>query len=443
MESWPMSILNFFLKKPKKQHQKISDDLFTLSDSARKLYLESEALKKIILHQKESIEKSDTATHQISSMAEMTEGISQKLNQKAKDSYNAVLASSSDLAELKAMIAEVNNTSKLLKQSVDEGLKSIGSITDTMAEIKEKSKIINEIVFQTKLLSFNASVEAARAGEAGKGFAVVAEEMGNLAKASGEAAKQIESILNSGVEKTKEQIEFVGQDLEKVTQQTIHRVDLVSKKTDNISHHFKTLALLSKETEENTKEITQASIEQNQGVQEIATAILALEKIANNLEKMSETNHKESSDLASKIEIINDLYSQFLKNLNLKLNKTEKAFDFDSAIKAHVDWKMKLTTYLENPNGSLEESKVCVDNACPLGKWIHGEGAHYRHTHLNTFDALKKSHAEFHQCAGTIIKYINSNNRTMANQLLAPQGRYSVISETTIELLERLKSELT
>lgn len=49
------------------------------------------------------------------------------------------------------------------------------------AGIKGKRKVINQIVFQTKLLSFYASVEVARAGESDKGFAVVAEEVGNLA----------------------------------------------------------------------------------------------------------------------------------------------------------------------------------------------------------------------------------------------------------------------
>ncbi len=51
-------------------------------------------------------------------------------------------------------------------------------------DIGDKTKVINDIVFQTKRLSFNASVEAARAGEHGKGFAVVAEEVGNLAQMS-------------------------------------------------------------------------------------------------------------------------------------------------------------------------------------------------------------------------------------------------------------------
>jgi methyl-accepting chemotaxis protein len=67
----------------------------------------------------------------------------------------------------------------------------MSEIVKVIQEIETKTKVINDIVFQTKLLSFNASVEAARAGEQGKGFAVVAEEVGNLAQMSGNAAKEI------------------------------------------------------------------------------------------------------------------------------------------------------------------------------------------------------------------------------------------------------------
>ena len=62
-------------------------------------------------------------------------------------------------------------------------------------EIEDKTKAIDEIVFQTKLLSFNASVEAERAGEHGRGFSVVAQEVGNLAQLSGKSAAEINEIL--------------------------------------------------------------------------------------------------------------------------------------------------------------------------------------------------------------------------------------------------------
>jgi methyl-accepting chemotaxis protein len=75
----------------------------------------------------------------------------------------------------------------------------IKEVVNVIKDIGSKSQIINDIVFQTKLLSFNASVEAARAGEHGKGFAVVAEEIGNLAGLSGKAAAEIEKMLAQGI----------------------------------------------------------------------------------------------------------------------------------------------------------------------------------------------------------------------------------------------------
>ena len=281
-----MNIKNIFKfnKSGDSIHQKVFEMIDDLVEEARKLYLDSESLKKIIIYQKSSIEKSSSASHEISSIVTMTADASCELDSKAKDSYDAVLSSTTDLDELKKMITEVNTSSQLLQKSVENGLRSIASVTETMAEIKEKSKIINDIVFQTKLLSFNASVEAARAGEYGKGFAVVAEEMGNLAKASGEASKEIEQILNNGVDKTKEQIRLVTNDLEKVTKQTINHINSISNKTEELSSRFVQLSHYSRETEEKAKQISNATSEQNIGVQEIATALQALESTSNELE---------------------------------------------------------------------------------------------------------------------------------------------------------------
>ena len=98
-----------------------------------------------------------------------------------------------------------------VKVSSDEGkelaLKSANAmdeINHSTSSIKEAIEAIDQIAFQTNILSLNAAVEAATAGEAGKGFAVVAQEVRNLASRSAEAAKQIKDLVDQATDKAKE-----------------------------------------------------------------------------------------------------------------------------------------------------------------------------------------------------------------------------------------------
>ena len=92
-------------------------------------------------------------------------------------------------------------------QEVEKSGEEMREVINVINQIADKTKIINDIVFQTKLLSFNASVEAARAGEHGKGFAVVAEEIGALANMSGTAADEIASLLTQSTRTVETTIE--------------------------------------------------------------------------------------------------------------------------------------------------------------------------------------------------------------------------------------------
>ncbi|WP_226809459.1 methyl-accepting chemotaxis protein, partial [Aliarcobacter butzleri] len=77
-------------------------------------------------------------------------------------------------------------------------------ITKQVNAINEAIGVIDNIAFQTNILSLNAAVEAATAGEAGKGFAVVAQEVRNLASRSAEAAHEIKAIVENATIKANE-----------------------------------------------------------------------------------------------------------------------------------------------------------------------------------------------------------------------------------------------
>ncbi|MBD3841977.1 MAG: hypothetical protein IE909_08850 [Campylobacterales bacterium] len=133
--------------------------------------------------------------------------------------------------------------------SMDEINFQVNSINDAIT-------VIDQIAFQTNILSLNAAVEAATAGEAGKGFAVVAGEVRNLATRSAEAANEIKKLVQSAREKANGGKEIVDQ-----------MIDGYNHLFESINH---TIVLI--------KDVSVASNEQKAGIIQINDAINALDK---------------------------------------------------------------------------------------------------------------------------------------------------------------------
>ncbi len=136
---------------------------------------------------------------------------------KAKEQSNKVKVSSdfanniADLAkkntEHTKNMAELGEKVKLLSYNGEklalDTTNAMETIVNATANIKDSIEIIDQISFQTNILSLNAAVEAASAGEYGKGFAVVASEVRNLASRSAEAAKNIKELVENATKKAK------------------------------------------------------------------------------------------------------------------------------------------------------------------------------------------------------------------------------------------------
>ncbi len=108
-------------------------------------------------------------------------------------------------------LKNTRHADSLSKEAVNVALEGVGRVektaqamvemSDASQKIVEMMELINEITFQTNLLSINAAVEAARAGEQGRGFAVVANEIRDLAKRSGAASKNIQALVREIMDK--------------------------------------------------------------------------------------------------------------------------------------------------------------------------------------------------------------------------------------------------
>jgi methyl-accepting chemotaxis protein len=133
----------------------------------------------------------------------------------------------------------------------------MGDITKASEETQKIIKTIDEIAFQTNLLALNAAVEAARAGEAGAGFAVVADEVRNLALRSAEAAKNTAMLIEG----------------------TVKRVRGGSELVETSTNEFNTVAQSISGLGELIGEITTASVEQAQGIEQINKAVAEMDKV--------------------------------------------------------------------------------------------------------------------------------------------------------------------
>ncbi len=144
-----------------------------------------------------------------------------------------------------------------------------------------RGKVINDIVFQTKLLSFNASVEAARAGDAGKGFAVVAEEVGNLARMSGKAAEEISKLLAHSTKEVEEIISSTTAKLDESFRGAKVKVDHGVEVAQRCSEVLASIVENVNSVSQTVGEISSASREQASGVAEINKAMAEMDKVTN------------------------------------------------------------------------------------------------------------------------------------------------------------------
>lgn len=217
---------------------------------------------------------------EITQMVDKAHQNANRSTQLASMAREASLAGDQAVTQIAEAMQAIEASTEEFVRNMEDRAKDVTIIANIFHEVTEKAKLINDIVFQTKLLSFNASVEAARAGEYGKGFAVVAEEVGKLSKMTGDVAGQISKLLADSTE----QVNAIAVRIQDTsTQVRSHATTAVKSgiaRVDKGREHLKSIVQHSIDVKFNTDQISTATREQSQAIQEIADSLHQLQRTA-------------------------------------------------------------------------------------------------------------------------------------------------------------------
>ena len=113
--------------------------------------------------------------------------------------------------------------------------------------------------------------------------------------------------------------------------------------------------------------------------------------------------------------------------------------NFDDAIRAHSSWKMKLSSYLRKPDGSLRPADVEVDYRCDLGKWI--QSARGKLATLPELALLKREHARFHRAAADIVRRADEGQNVAEEVALGAKSEFAGASTAVVSALMSVKTK--
>jgi len=381
----------------------------------------------------------------LSSASQQISSTSQSMSQTTNEQAASVEETSASIEQMAASIGQNSEnatvTDKMAMQAAKQATEGGAAVKETvgaMKQIADKIGIIDDIAYQTNLLALNAAIEAARAGEHGKGFAVVAAEVRKLAERSQVAAHEIGDLASGSVGKA----EQAGKLLDEI-------VPAINK------------------TSEMVQEITAASEEQSSGAAQINIAMSQLSQTTQSNASATEELASTAEEMSSQAVQLQELVSYFkvgegagaaaLVPAAHRANTTGAAIrgavsgtithpsvaaplDADAqvitdAIKAHVAWKTKLRILSIEQGKCGDPAVVEKDNACSLGKWIHGDGQ--RLSGDDEFRQLCQEHAAFHSCAASIIRSVKQGATGEAKEMLA--GQYAEISNKVIGTLNHMR----
>lgn len=245
----------------------------TTQKQSQVLNAASESLSSASAEQSAAVTETVAASNEIVAMLQRTSESSSRNAELVSHCQDVAHNGRQSVNAMISAISEIQQSGDDMAQQIRRSNEELSEISKLIAAIKTKTSLINDIVFQTKLLAFNASVEAARAGEAGKGFAVVAEEVSKLAQNSGAASKEIDSLLNQSSQRVVEIVNQTKSNVESLVSLSSQKIEFGQTTAQACENAFREMSEQIDQISEMTKEVLRATQEQTAGINEINKAI--------------------------------------------------------------------------------------------------------------------------------------------------------------------------
>ncbi|MBI3873693.1 MAG: hypothetical protein HY307_01545 [Arcobacter sp.] len=282
------------------------------------------------------------------------------------------------------------------KELANQTAKSMDDINHQVIAINQAIAIIDQIAFQTNILSLNAAVEAATAGEAGKGFAVVAGEVRNLANRSASAANEIKVLVENAANKASEG--------KKISTAMIDGYEVLS---DKILQTKNMIDLVSV-----------ASQEQSKGISQINNAVSIIDK--NTQESAAEAAGIDV--LASEVKLLSERLLSVAQHVTYREETKKQVCDIEMTYRinklqlGHIKFKDSNFARLN------EKTKFTVVNEkeCALGQWIAlMEKENRSFTTTEDWRFMKEHHEKVH---GGVQDFLDHNIDHDDSMILIPKA---------------------
>jgi methyl-accepting chemotaxis protein len=358
---------------------------------------------------------------------------SKELSESSQSLSNASNSQAASLEETAAAIEEVTATitnsshntmqmdryAKDVLRSLEKGEKlanntaeSMDQITDQVNAINEAITVIDQIAFQTNILSLNAAVEAATAGEAGKGFAVVAQEVRNLASRSAEAANEIKALVENATAK--------ANDGKQIADQMIEGYSGLNKSINDTTTLIDKVAVASKEQENAMKQINDAIAMLDKSTQHNASE-------AAKINEMAKENEKLAALLQSAVGA-----TEFDKDCKRRVCDVGMIFETTKLKLGHINFKEDAL----KKAGEGIKFTVTKHTECGLGKWIEAnEGSEFAQS--ESFQKLKTAHQLVHEKTQHVVDmHDNCTDQEMIDEANSIEDNIEIVFDTLNDIRE-------